>query len=59
MVNGKIKWFQKDVIQLIVKCMFIKDVKNCKSFVKIWKINMKDDFMRMLDNLCVEEIKVK
>lgn len=33
--------------------------KNCKSFVKIWKINIKDDFMRMLDNLCVEEIKVK
>lgn len=42
-----------------MECMFIKDVKNCKSFVKKWKINIKDDFIRMLDNICVEEIKVK
>lgn len=56
MANGKIKWPQKDATQLIVECTL---TKNCKSLVKTWKTNIKDDLMRMLDNLCVEEIKVK
>lgn len=38
--------------------MFIKDLNDCKSFVKIWKSNMKDVFIRMLDDLFVEEIRV-
>lgn len=56
---GKIKWLYIEGIYLIVKCMFIKDVKDCINFVKIWKIYMKGDFMRMIDGLCVEEINVK
>lgn len=59
MAHGKIKWPQKDATQLIVECTLTKDVKNCKSLAKTWKTNIKDDLMRMLDNLCVEEIKVK
>lgn len=59
MAHGKIKWPQKDATQLIVECTLTKDVKNCKSLAKTWKTNIKDDCMRMLDNLCVKEIKVK
>lgn len=56
---GKIKWLYIEGIYLIVECMFIKDVKGCINFVKIWKIYMKGDFMRMIDGLCVEVINVK
>lgn len=56
---GKIKWLYIEGIYLIVECMFIKDVKDCINFVKIWKIYMKGDFMRMIDGLCVEVINVK
>lgn len=56
---GKIRWLYIEGIYLIVECMFIKDVKDCINFVKIWKIYMKGDFMRMIDGLCVEEINVK
>lgn len=58
MVYGKIKWLQKLVIELIVECMFIKVVKDCKNLVKIWEIYMKDGLMRMLDVFYVEEISV-
>lgn len=58
MVYGKIKWLQKVVIQLIVECMFMKDVKDCNSIVKIWEIYMKGVVLKMLDDLYIDEINV-
>lgn len=58
MVNGKIKWLQKLVIELIVDCVFIKVDKDCKNLVKIWEIYMKDGLERILDVFYEEKICV-
>lgn len=58
MAHGRIKWPLKAPTQLIVECTLTKDAKDCNSLAKTWKTRMKDDLMKMLVDLRIEEINV-